>query len=212
MTKQNIVLIGGGGHCRSAIDIIETGGKYNIVSILDLAEKAGQFVMKYKINGTEETINEHAGNNNCFAITLGFISHAEPRKKIYEKVRAANGLLPVIHSPFSVIASSAVIGESTMIFHRTVINSCVTLGVNNIINTGAIIEHDTVVGNHNHISTGTIVNGGCRIGNDCFIGSGAVIREGVSICDEVIVGAGSVITKHITEKGIYYGNPGRKRP
>ncbi len=211
MDKQNLVLIGGGGHCRSAIDIIETSGKYSIISILDLPEKIGQQVMNYRVNGTEEMIAEYATGNNSFAITLGFISSAAARKKIYEKVKASNGSLPVIQSPFSTVAASAVIGESTMIFHRSVINSCVVIGVNNIINTGAILEHDTIIGNHNHISTGAIVNGGCKIGNNCFIGSGAIIKEGISICDEVVIGAGSVITKSINEKGIYYGVPGKRK-
>jgi len=31
----------------------------------------------------------------------------------------------------------------------------------------------------------------------------------VTICDHAVIGAGSVVTKHITESGIYAGNPAR---
>ena len=33
--KPNLVLIGGGGHCISVIDIIENGNEFNILGILD---------------------------------------------------------------------------------------------------------------------------------------------------------------------------------
>ena len=33
--KPNLVLIGGGGHCVSVIDIIENENRFNIIGILD---------------------------------------------------------------------------------------------------------------------------------------------------------------------------------
>ena len=40
--KKPIILIGGGGHCKSCIDVIEQEGKYRIVGILDLPEMLGK--------------------------------------------------------------------------------------------------------------------------------------------------------------------------
>ena len=34
--KPNIILVGGGGHCVSVIDVIEQQGKYNIKGIIDI--------------------------------------------------------------------------------------------------------------------------------------------------------------------------------
>ena len=36
---NNIILIGGGGHCVSCIDVIEAGKKYKIMGILDNKDK-----------------------------------------------------------------------------------------------------------------------------------------------------------------------------
>ena len=36
--KEEIILIGGGGHCKSCIDVIEQEGKYQIAGIVDLPE------------------------------------------------------------------------------------------------------------------------------------------------------------------------------
>ena len=40
--REKIVLIGGGGHCKSCIDIIEREGKYEILGIIDKKEFVGQ--------------------------------------------------------------------------------------------------------------------------------------------------------------------------
>ncbi|MGJ0312293.1 hypothetical protein [Aliarcobacter cryaerophilus] len=34
--KEKIVLIGGGGHCHSVIDVIEQTNKYEIIGIVDI--------------------------------------------------------------------------------------------------------------------------------------------------------------------------------
>ena len=39
MSKNNLILIGGGGHCKSCIDVIEQENKFNITGILDVKEK-----------------------------------------------------------------------------------------------------------------------------------------------------------------------------
>ena len=36
--KEKIVLIGGGGHCHSVIDVIEQENKYEIIGIIDTKE------------------------------------------------------------------------------------------------------------------------------------------------------------------------------
>ena len=43
MNKKPIILIGGGGHCKSMIEVIESAGKFQIIGIVDVAEKVGEF-------------------------------------------------------------------------------------------------------------------------------------------------------------------------
>ena len=50
--KQRIVLIGGGGHCKSCIDVIEQQGVYQIAGIVDLPEGVS---VNAKIVGVEPT-------------------------------------------------------------------------------------------------------------------------------------------------------------
>ncbi len=38
MNKQNVILIGGGGHCKYSIDVIEQERRFSIVGIIDMPE------------------------------------------------------------------------------------------------------------------------------------------------------------------------------
>ncbi len=42
MEKENIILVGGGGHCKSCIDVIEQENSFSIVGIVDISEKLGK--------------------------------------------------------------------------------------------------------------------------------------------------------------------------
>ena len=45
-SKQKLILIGGGGHCKSCIDVIEKEGRFQISGIVDVPEKYGEKAKK----------------------------------------------------------------------------------------------------------------------------------------------------------------------
>ncbi|MDR1366224.1 MAG: hypothetical protein LBJ03_04055 [Holosporales bacterium] len=57
---KDLALIGGGGHCRSCIDVIEHEGKFRILGILDKNLKIGTPVLGYSIIGDDSRIQELA--------------------------------------------------------------------------------------------------------------------------------------------------------
>jgi len=50
---KDIVLIGGGGHCRAIIDVLEQEGRFNIIGIIDKPELLGKTVLGYEIIGND---------------------------------------------------------------------------------------------------------------------------------------------------------------
>ena len=54
--KLEILLIGGGGHCKSVIDVIEQEDKYTIAGIIDKKELVGTKVLDYKVIGCDDDI------------------------------------------------------------------------------------------------------------------------------------------------------------
>lgn len=208
--NKDIILVGGGGHCKSCIDIIETESKYKIKGIIDVLEKLGQDILSYKIIGNDEDIPHLARNGVNFLITVGHIRNPKLRIKLFNLIKEHNGNLPVIRSFIAHVSKYSIIGEGTIIMHQAVVNVSSKIGNNCIINTQSLIEHDVIIGNNNHISTNANINGECIIGNNCLIGSGATVKNGISITDNCIIGAGTVVTKNIKEAGMYVGYPAKK--
>lgn len=204
--KRSLILIGGGGHCKSVIEVAESAG-YEIKGILDMPDEVGKEVLPgHKIIGIDEDIPQYV--EECdFIITVGFIKNPALRIKLYNKVKAAGGRLATIIASTAHVSKYAELGEGTVIMHHAFVNAGANIGDNCIINTFVNIEHDAEVGNQCHISTGTMVNGECKIGENCFIGSQSVCANCIEIASDIIVGAGSVVRKSIRVKGIYAGNP-----
>lgn len=200
-----LILIGGGGHCKSVIETAESVG-YNILGVIDMPEDVGKQILSTKVIGTDDDIPSYVDKAE-FIITVGFIKNPATRIFLYNRVKEVGGKLATIIASTAYVSRYATIGEGTVVMHHAFVNAGAIVGNNVIINSFSNIEHDVVIGDNCHISTGTMVNGDCKVGERCFIGSQSVLVNGVSIGDDIIVGAGSLVRKTIKEKGIYSGNP-----
>lgn len=207
MTGENIVLVGGGGHCKSCIDVIETQGEYRIAGIVDTKEKVGTKVSGYEIFASDEDLPKLAKEYRYFLITVGRVGTTDKRRELFERVGKMNVRFPGIVSPNARISKHSEIGEGTIVMHGAFINAGVRIGKNCIVNTSAVIEHDSVIGDHCHISTGCVVNGECTIGTGVLIGSNSVVNQCLSICDGAVIGSGAVVIASIGVAGTYAGNP-----
>lgn len=208
--KSELILIGGGGHCKSCIEVIELLGNFNIAGIIDKKENIGNRVNGYFVTDSDENITEYIKKDYLCFVTIGQIKSSEIRKSIFNNLIKYNANIPKIMSKTSYISKYSKIDIGTIIMNNVFINIDVKIGMNCIINTNALIEHESNIGNNTHISTNAVINGNVFVGNECFIGSCAVILNGISICDNTVIGAGSVVTKNINEPGIYAGNPARR--
>jgi len=191
--KPKILLVGGGAHCRSIIDVIEKEGKFEIYGIIDVKEKVGQEVLGYKIIGTDEDLPFLKKKCQYALVTIGQIRNYSLRESLFYSLKKTGFKLPPIISPLAYVSSHAKIGEGTVVMHYAIVNAGASIGKNCIINTRALIEHDCIVENHCHISTGAILNGGVVVRQCSFIGSGAVCREGIEIPEKSFVKAGSIV-------------------
>jgi len=207
---EPIILIGGGGHCISCIDVIEKSGLYEIKGILDLPDKVGQSVLGYPVIGIDEEIEKFVSDCSNFLITIGQIEEYHLRENVFRKIKNAGGNLPVIVSPLAYVSDHAKIGEGTIIMHHALVNAGASIGKNCIINTKSLIEHEAEIGDYCHVSTSAIANGQAKVGSGCFIGSNTVIGNNITITEDVIIAAGSQVLRKINLPGIYIGNPLRK--
>jgi sugar O-acyltransferase (sialic acid O-acetyltransferase NeuD family) len=210
MNKKQIILIGGGGHCKSCIEVIESTKEYKIVGIVDTKDKVGQEILNYRFIACDDDLEKLKEKYDYAMITVGQIKSANLRKKLFNLAKNIGFKLPVIIASSAYVSKHSKIGEGTIVMHQVMINANVKIGSNNIINSKVLIEHDTIIGNDNHISTGSILNGDVKVGNECFIGSNSTFINGIAVADNIFTGLNAVVNKNLKEKGIYVGNPVRK--
>ncbi len=194
-----LLLIGGGGHCRSCIDVIEASGRYEIAGIVDVNETSGAASLGYPWLGTDDDLPALLRQYRSALITVGQIKTPDVRIALFEKLLVLGAEFPVIVSPRAYVSRHAVVQRGTIVMHGAVVNASASVGENCIINSQALIEHDASVAAHCHLSTGTRLNGGAHVDVGSFIGSGAVVHHGVRIAGRCIVGAGAVVTKNLNE-------------
>ncbi len=203
-----VVLIGGGGHCKSVIEAAESCGR-EIKGILDLPNTIGTTCLGYPVIGGDDDIPNYA--EDCeFVVTMGFIKNPALRNKLHTLVEEANGTLATIIASTAHVSKHANIAPGTVVLHCATVNAGAKVGKGCIINTHANIEHDVKVGDYCHVSTGAMLNGDCEIGENCFIGSGSVIAQGVKICSDAVVGAQCLVIRDIILKGTYAGIPAKQ--
>jgi len=191
--KNKIILIGGGGHCHSVIDVVELAAEYEIVGVIDQADKVGTNVMSYPVIGTDDDLAAMIYDVKYAFITLGQIKTATIRKSLFEKLISLGYEVPNIISPLAHVSKSAKLGRGNFIGHQAIVNAKAVINDNCIINTKALIEHDVNIDSHCHIATGAIINGGCSIQSEVFVGSAATTRQGAIIDSKSFIKAGSVV-------------------
>jgi len=190
--KENIILIGGGGHCSACIDVLEQEGRFTIAGIVDRPEKKQHNVLKYPVIGSDKDLKELVKAFPNVLITLGQIKSPTRRVELFIDLMQMGAHFPVIQSPLAYISPYAHVAEGTIVMHHALINAGASVGRNCIINNKALIEHDAVIEDNCHISTGVIVNGGVKIGSGSFLGSGAVVVESASITSGSFIKANSL--------------------
>ncbi len=194
MSDKEIILLGGGGHCRSCIDVIEQGGLFKIAGVVEQpgASKADA-VLGYPIIGYD---NELVMLRKEFAhalVTVGQMGSGVVRSRLFHCLKKMDFTLPVVISPLAHVSRHASIGEGTIVMHNALVNAGAHVGVNCILNTFSLVEHDATVGHGSHLSTGAVLNGNSTLGAGSFVGSNSTVVNGIQLPDEYFFKAGALI-------------------
>jgi sugar O-acyltransferase (sialic acid O-acetyltransferase NeuD family) len=205
---KDIILIGGGGHCKSIIDSLIENKTFNIIGILDIKDKIDSYIDEVRIIGGDEDLEYYYKQGIQYAfISLGSIGKPNLRISLYEKAKKFGYKIPVIADKASIISKNAVLEEGTFIGKGAIINSGARIGKNCIINTGTIIEHDCTIEDFVHLGPGSVLSGGVTVGERTHVGTNSTIIQYKKIGRDTIIGAGSVVIENIMNGVKAYGNP-----
>lgn len=209
--KPDIVLVGGGGHCKVVISIIKKLDTFNITGISDMKENLGKEVLGIETRYTDDQLEAlHDKGIKYALVTLGSVGNPDNRIRLFEKLKQIGFEIPLIISKDATVDESIEIKEGTVIMPGVIINPGTKIGKNCIINTGAIIDHDCMIGDHVHIAPGVTLSGSVKIGTGSHIGTGASVIQSISIGRNALVGAGSVVTKDVEKNAKVVGVPANR--
>lgn len=205
-SSEKLVLIGGGGHCKSVMDTLIRCGQYSDIVVTDCEKRAGDTILGYAVAGTDDILPYlySDGIENAF-ITVGSIKSTELRRHIYHQVRDIGFSFPGIVDTSAIVSESAKLGKGVFIGKNASVNAEVLIGDFAIINTGAVIEHECQIGDFTHIAVGATVCGGAIIDNDVFVGANATVIQQVRIGRNCIIGAGSIVLADVPENATVVG-------
>lgn len=201
MKKNNkLVLVGGGGHCKSVLDAAIRANYFSEIVITDCSIPVNTKILGCKVVGNDEVLPKLFEKGFKWAfITIGSIKATDIRRSVFLKTQKIGFCFPTIIDPSAVVSASALIGKGVYIGKNTIVNADVVINDMVIINTAAIIEHDCKIGDFTHIAVGATVCGGTEIESDVFVGANATIVQGVKIGMKSVVGAGSIVLDNVPE-------------
>lgn len=202
---NELVLIGGGSHAGSCVDVLLLEGKWKIRGIVEREQYPVDTALGYPVLGKDSDLENLVEEDAPVLITVGQLPSAFIRRSIYERASKLGVVFPTVQSPLSYVSPCTSLGSGTIVMHGAIVNNNVHVGMQCIINTKALVEHDCSVGDFSHVSTGALINGGVSIGQGCFLGSGSIIREGVAIGDDVVVGAGVTVMRDLPSGTVIKG-------
>lgn len=202
--KERVVILGGGGHARVVVDILEEAAEVEIAGYIAAAATPGG-LFGYRWLGTDDVLDAafQSGLQSAFVA----IGDNRRRKACVEFLKRRGFRLVNAVSPQAVVSRHATLGEGIAIMPGAVINAGARLGDGAIVNTNASVDHDCVIGVCAHIAPGTAVAGCVRLGEGVFLGIGSSVIPGIVIGAWTSVGAGAAVVADLPDGVLALGVP-----
>lgn len=202
--KQQVIILGAGGHARSVLDMALYVDEYEIIGCL--SPFPGE-VLGVPVIGSDDNLPDfYSKGVRCVFVAVG---DNRLRHKLFDHA-VSLGFEPVnIISPHAIISSRAVLGKGICVMPGAVINVNSVIEDNAIINTRCSIDHDCRIGKSAHIAPGVSLSGTVNVGQGVQIGTGASVIEQITIGDWAFIGGGAAVVRDIPPGVIAYGIPAR---
>lgn len=209
--NKKILLIGGGGHCKSVLDSLLELNKYLEVGIIDKKDNIGSSVLGVPVVGCDDDLSVLFNDGYKYAfVTVGSIGNPSLRIKLFNILNEIGYEIPSIVDSSAKVSKYAKIEQGVFVGKQSLVNAGSLIQKGAIINSGTIIEHDCQIGTFAHIAPGAVLGGGVTVGENSHIGSSVTIKQQVNIGSNSIIGMGSVVLQNIADSIMAYGNPCRE--
>jgi sugar O-acyltransferase (sialic acid O-acetyltransferase NeuD family) len=205
-----VIVIGGSGQGRQAIDIIEQLDGTEIVGVLDRQPPADDLLVGYPVLGSDEDLAVAAKSSGATAFVVAIGDNFSRQRVLARSTAQCRGLEPVsVVHPSAVVARTADIGPGSIIMAGVVVSNGCRVGTGALLGTRSSLDHDCELGDFASLAPAATTGGGVRIGECTAIGLGADVIHGVTIGNNSVVGAGALVLEDVPDRVVAYGAPAR---
>lgn len=209
-TRYNdVILYGGGGFSRIAIDILKVSHAYDVHGIVDMKYPGLQEVMGIPVIGGDQQLKGlyDSGYHKIFN-GVGTNVGRYWRKEPYERLKAYGFEFPNIIHPRAILEPSVSLGEGNLICAGAIIGTGVQIGNDCVINAGAVISHDSIISDNCHIASGAVLAGIVGVGENTLVGQNVTVYSRVDIGRNVVIENGCNIFKDVPDDTIVHYSRG----
>ena len=204
--KPRLVVLGGGGHAKVAIETIRDAGLYDIAGFLD-RPAAGDMVLEVRRLGDDSLLPSLAASGITHAFPA--VGSNKVRVRLGRRARQTGLELANAISPFAYVSKSARIGDGVLVVAGAILNAETIVEDFAVINTNASVDHDGHIGIGAHIAPRGVLAGKVTVGEQALVGVGATVLPDVTIGANAIIGGGSCVVSDIPDGATAYGVPAR---
>lgn len=207
MSGVRVVVVGGGGHARVAIETLRAAGLVPTLVLDDDPSLRGGEAAGVSIDGPiDERIAETESRRALLAV--GDNRH---RARIAGRLRELAPDLEWVRAvhPSAVVAPRVEIGPGSVVFAGAVVQPDTLVGAHAILNTAASVDHDGRLGDFVHVAPGARLAGDVTLEEGAFVGIGAAVVVGRTVGAWATVGAGGVVVDDVAPGTVVGGVPAR---
>ena len=202
--RDRVVILGGGGHAKVVIDILEQAGGFDIAGFIS-PDARPEEICGYRRLGSDAILEEilRTGVQSAFVA----IGDNQLRSERIAGLRRQGFTLVNAISPAATISRYATLCTGIAVMPGAVINAGSLIQDGAIVNTNASVDHDCVIGACAHLAPGATLAGWVHLGDGAFLGTGASVIPKISIGRWTTVGAGAVVVSDLPDHVVAMGVP-----
>ena len=198
------VVLGGGGHARSVVDVIVRRGDR-------LLALAGPTTTEWgvRVCASDEQALSLARDEGASVVLA--IGDGPSRVRALARARRAGADLRPLVARTATVSDRARLEPGSQVLEHAHVGPGAVVGAGALVNTGGVVEHDAVVGEGAHVAPGAVVLGAACLGDLVLLGARATVLPQIRVAERAVVGAGSVVREDVEAGATVVGVPARAR-
>ena len=201
------VVLGGGGHAKVVIDILQQAAEVEIAGFVDPVEQPD--LCGCRRLGSDDILSElfRSGVRSAFVA----IGDNRRRMECIASVKQQGFTLINAISPGAIVSPHATLARGIAVMPGAVVNAGAHIGEGAIVNTNATVDHDCTIGACVHVAPRAALAGCVSLGEGVFVGIGASVIPRIAVGAWTTVGAGAAVIADLPDHVVAVGVPAAVR-